>query len=165
KKHHPQLGMAFQALFYPIERLCGEILKKSLGPCVPSSPQDRAYYFDPPLSGLPVPEQNELKKHQRWLQKNLVHAANCNRVGALLYCLRFAGSPGRSLGFVWDDVRNVFSKPVFDGLYDKLDGISRFRGRYIAHGDEPLTDGELATKAMSEWIAGISSLYEVANSL
>ena len=63
---------------------------------------------------------------------------------------------------VWRDVRRVFVAPQFAQLYTALDAMNQFRNRHVAHVDEPLTDGELADRAMKQWIAGLIQLHEIA---
>ncbi|GMV35665.1 MAG: hypothetical protein AMXMBFR61_01730 [Fimbriimonadales bacterium] len=161
-KNYPQYGAAFQPLLYPLEQLCGEILVRYLGPCVPQSPDEQRYYFDPHVEGLPSPLVAALQKNQRNLQRNLVHRANSNRIGTLLFCLEFGSRNDIRIAGVWDDVRRVFSDYRFDGLYAQLGAINKFRGKHVAHVDEPLTDPAVADNAMMDWIACIGRLWNLA---
>lgn len=161
-KNYPQFGSAFQPLLYPLEQLCGEILVRYLGPRVPQSSADQHCYFDPYVQGLPSALTAVLQKNQRNLQRIVVHRANCNRIGTLLFCLEFAARDALRIAGVWADVCRVFSDARFAGLYEQLGAVNTFRGRHVAHVDEPLTDPEVAEKTMREWIVCIGRLWDIA---
>jgi hypothetical protein len=107
-------------------------------------------------------ERNLFAKNGRNLQKNVVHGANCNRIGTLLFCLEYPRRWRQHLGGVWRDVRRVFGGAQFGQLYTVLDAMNQFRNKHVAHVDEPLTDGEAADAAMKQWIAGLIHLHEIA---
>ncbi len=161
RKNYPQFGGAFQPLLVPFEQLCGDLVKQRLGPRVPADYNDRKYYFDPYVGDLPKPQQSVLIKNQRNLQRNLVHAANCNRIGTLLFCLEFAQTWKTDPGGIWGDVAEVFTAPEVAALYPTIKQMNDFRNKHVAHVDEPLTDGDAAEAAMKDWVAGIAELHRV----
>ncbi|HLJ55977.1 MAG TPA: DEAD/DEAH box helicase family protein [Chthonomonadaceae bacterium] len=159
KKNHPQLGSAFQPLLYPIEKLSGELLLKLLRSHVPAGPQDRTYYFEPYLGDQPKSVQAPFEKNQRFLRKFLVHGDKMNLIGTLLFCLEYPVKWSKNFGGIWQDVKTEFSAPPVAGIHNALDSVNRFRGKYVAHQDEALTDGAVAETVMLEWIATIRELY------
>lgn len=161
KKNYPQFGGAFQPLLYPLEALCGEVLQRALAPRVPMARAEAEYYFLPDLSDLSPAQENIFAKNGRYLKKNLVYGQNNNRVGVLLFCLDYAGKNRPDLGGIWWDVRETLGDEEFDALYPTLDAMYRFRNRYVAHGDDPLQDGEIADAAMKQWIGGLADLHRL----
>ena len=158
KKNYPQFGGAFQSLLYPLEALCGELLRRTLASRVPNHRGEADYYFLPDLSDLSAAQENVFAKNGRYLRKNLVYNQNNNRIGVLLFCLEHAvqGAPG--LGGVWQDVREYLGDEKMKALYPVLDKMNAFRNRHVAHVDDPLQDGEAADAAMKLWIAGLAQL-------
>lgn len=160
QKRAPQFGAAFQPLLFPFEQLSGDLLQRRLVPCTPTDANDRGYYFDPYLDDVPQGRRIALQKNQRLLQKIVVHGVNLNRIGVLLFCLDYANNWREEYGGVWRDVKVAFGAAPFAALYSVLESMNRFRGRFVAHGDEVLVDPDEAEAAMGEWVAGIGMLYE-----
>jgi len=160
-KNYANLGSAFSPLLLPFEQLCGEVLRKYLGPRVPMSGKDREFYFDPYLDDQPPEIRDVLIKNQRNLQKFLLHFANCNRIGTLLFCINYALEWNIEVGGIWKDVRTAFRDPAISELYPTINEMNKFRNRHVAHVDEPLSDGDAAEKAMLQWIQGLARLHKL----
>lgn len=163
-RNYGELGSAFNPLLYPFEQLCGEAIQKYLCPLIPSSQDDRIYYFSPYLDDQTPGVRGALSKNQLNLQKLLVYQANCNRIGTLLFCIDYANTWDIDIGGIWRDVRSAFKDPAIAGLYPDISAINQFRNKHVAHVDEPLTDAEVAEKAMTQWIQGIAKLHGVVHS-
>lgn len=157
-----QLGAAFMPLLIPLERLCGDILNNRLGPRVPPGRDEQGYYFSPYLGGVTKAQEHVLRKNGENLRRNLVYRSNSNRIGTFLFCLDFADSWDLDPGGIWDDVRQVFASEDVQAVRGRLGEMNAFRGRHVAHVDEPLTDPEVADAAMKDWLQGLTALYALA---
>ena len=158
---HSQFGAAFQTLFAPWEALCGAVLQQEMMPYVPQDREEQRYYFDPHLQGLPKPLESEVKKHTINLKKNLIFGAHNNRIGNLIFCLSFGSAPrfaGHRVGGVWDDIVEAFGGSEHQALIPLLNEMNEFRNRFVVHGEEVLTDVNLAEKAMRVWVEGLVAL-------
>jgi hypothetical protein len=162
RKNYTEFGSAFAPLLVPFEQLCGDIIRKYLGPVVPKDHSSRRYYFDPDLSSLELKYNHVVKKNQMYLQKLLISGINTNRIGTLLFCLEYALEWETDLDYVWSDVVKVFSETEFEALLPVLRDMYFFRNKHVAHADELLTDGVVADAAMKQWVAGLSQLSKIA---
>lgn len=161
---HSRFGAAFQTLLEPWEALCGAILKQELLPYVPQDRDEQHYYFKPHMADLPKQLESELIKNTINLKKNLIFGAHNNRIGNLLFCLNYATSDsysGVNVGGVWQDVREAFCSQEYTDLVPIITDMYAFRNTYVAHGGEPLTDVEIAEKAMRKWVEGLVFLQLV----
>jgi len=158
-----RLNAAFTVLLEPFEALCGALLRQEMESYIPTGSDERKYYFDPYIENLPKKVQNELKKHQRNLQRNLVFQAHSNRIGNLLFCLSYAVDAdyqGVTAGGVWDDVAEAFAEPELQRIRPHLVEMNEFRNRRVVHVEEPLTDVETAEVNLRKWIDGLILLAQ-----
>lgn len=159
-----RLNAAFTVLLEPFEVLCGQLLRQEMTSYIPTSHDERKYYFDPYLDSLPQRVRAELQKHQRNLQRNLLHGAHSNRIGNLLFCLAFAGDQdfaGIKAGGIWDDVAEAFAEPDLQALRPTLGTMNEFRNRRVVHVEQPITDVATAEANLRTWIEGIVQLQGV----
>lgn len=162
---HKHLQAAFSLLWPVVEELCGTILKKLILPRVPHGKDEQRYYFQPYLDDLPDWQKSVLAKNQHNLRKNVLFDAYNNRAGNLLHCLAFASEEkwvAIRIAGLWEDVREVFSARDLQVLKDPLDSMNAFRGRHFAHGEDELTDPEVAEQGLKEWIPGLLALHAAA---
>jgi hypothetical protein len=141
--------------------LCGQLLRQELGPHVPQSYDAQRTYFDPYIDNLPVRITNELRKHQRNLQRNLTHHAHSNRIGNLMFCLSLAADPAyatTTIGGVWEDVKTAFRKPNIQQLAPLLEEMNNFRNRRVVHVEDPITDLATAETNLVVWVKGLAAL-------
>lgn len=156
-----RFNAAFSILLEPFELLCGELLRKELGPQVPTDSAGRRYYFEPYIDDLQDRVRNELQKHQRNLQQNITHNAHRNRIGNLMFCFAFATEPAFSAvtpGGVWDDVKKHFGAPRLRPLIATLGNMNEFRNKRVAHFEDPITDLPTAESNLKIWVSGLAML-------
>ena len=161
---HSQFSTAFQPLISPLEALCGAILRFVLEKRIPDQAYSRAQYFDPFLDDFSIGVKSVFLKNQRCLAKNVVEGAFNNRIGNLLFCLGYAQGESFSEfspGGVWEDVRQGFSAPKWRETYALLQEIAAFRNQFVAHGESPLADFELARVNLDLWCRGLVRIRQL----
>lgn len=152
RAHRGDYEAAFQPLLRPLETLAGGLLAERLGKRVPTEHQKLHDYFQPYLGNVESRLRGHLERNQRYLRENLVDGRSMNRVGLLLFCLRFAQEDGGDIPGVWADVRQAFQDQACGRLYRELDGVYSYRNAYVAHAEEHLTDPDMAWEALGDWM-------------
>jgi len=156
------LAHAFQPLLGPLEEYALRILHTRLSNAIPSEKQAREAFFEPDLSHLDERERGLMERYQRYLRRNLVYRHLIQRLSTLLFCLKQARQRDVEVEGVWKAVRQAFALPEFDPLYELLQQVNEFRNRYVAHVEEPLTDGEYAWRAMRTWLKCLDMLVKLS---
>lgn len=160
----PRLAACFQPLLEALENLCGALLISGTSSFIPSNPGEHRTFFEPYLSGLPDGATNQLKDQARKLRRNVIDRGRSNLLGNFLFLLSFPRQQRYSnlMGVpLWDAVREALGGSNFDLAYEQLSQCNEFRNKYVAHGDTPLTDAELATSALKHWIECILTLWSL----
>jgi len=62
------------------------------------------------------------------------------------------------------NLRARFRAPSYGELHRCLEEVSKFRNRYVAHAEHPLTDATEAWEAMRTWLCCIAHLAQLASS-
>lgn len=157
----PRYGACFQTLLEALENLSGALLISIATPFIPQAPSEHGVFFDPHLPSDVDRLQATLRDQAKKLKRNVVDRGRSNLLGNFLFMLGFPRQsrfdPVKGVR-LWDSVRSTFGMSAFDSLYERLDACNRFRGSYVAHGDTPLTDPELAQSALKDWILCIVEL-------
>ena len=164
RMNHPHFGAAFGTLWIPFEELCGELQVRLLKPKVPSSTDQQAAYFNPYVDDLNGSDKTILQRQQRNLRKNVMDLAFNNRAGVFLHCIDYAigsrwtriNAPG-----VWVDVRSLFSSDDLRAIFPRLSTLAEFRNKHVGHGEERLTDVNLARSKLGEWISTLGDLIRL----
>ena len=157
------LAHAFQPLLGPLDEYAQRLLEKYLKSSIPMEKDASITFFNPPLDCLPARERSPLEKHQRYLQNNLVFGRSIQRLGTLLFCLRYARQDGedKDIPGIWQVVRVQFGGPSFNDLYRLLERVNEFRNTRVAHVETPLTDKCEAWDAMHTWLCCLHCLSQM----
>lgn len=161
RMNHPHFSAAFGTLWIPFEELSGEIQVQLIKPRLPQGVAAEGQYFNPYLDDLHNADKSILQRQQRNLKKNVKDLAFNNRAGVLLTCIDYAINPrwsSVSAPGVWEDVRATFCTPSFRTIYPKLAAVGEFRNKHVGHGEERLTDANLARTKLGEWIQVLCEL-------
>lgn len=158
----PTFGSVLQPLIPPLDDLSIRILESSLRPRVPAGPQDVDVFFNPYLSSLSPKQLSVLEKNQRYLRQNLIEGRSIQRLGTLLFCLTYAQTWQCQDEGVWKVVRELFSQPEYQLLFDVLKPVNDDRNSFVAHEGE-LTDKDAAEKKLTEWIGCICVMADLAS--
>ncbi len=164
RSRHPTLAHAFQPLLGPLDDYAMRILEKRLRPAIPANKEDSIAFFNPDLSHLNPRERALLQKHQRYLRDNLVFGRSIQRLGTLLFCLDYARQGGNAGSGIWEAIRQQFSTPEFESLYDVLQRVNEFRNTRVAHVEVSLNDADEAWSAMKTWLQTLAELHKLAAS-
>ena len=62
--------------------------------------------------------------------------------------------------WVFQSVRDRFSKISDPGLYKLVDSLKNFRNTCVAHQDKEILDKDAAKSALKEWIDGLIKIYK-----
>jgi type III restriction enzyme len=160
RSHLPTLAHAFQPLLGPLDECAIRILETRLKPHLPTAPHAVSAFFEPDLSHLNPRERAPMERYQRYLRDNLVYGRAMQRLGTLLFCLRYAREGDGYSGGIWDTVRNEFSDTRYDALYALLQRVNEFRNTRVAHVETQLTDAQEAWQALHEWLRCLSLMTE-----
>jgi type III restriction enzyme len=66
------------------------------------------------------------------------------KLGTLLFCLRYANEGGCGVGGVWKDVQETFSGAPMKNLFEDLDKVNAFRNTRVAHIETTLENADEA---------------------
>jgi type III restriction enzyme len=146
----------------PLDEYALRALEKYLKPAIPPDKEGSIAFFNPALEELPQRERALLERHQRYLRDNLVFGRSIQRLGTLLFCLDYARQGGTRGDGIWKAVRESFSSPNFDELYQLLEYVNEFRNTRVAHVETPLTDEQEAWKAMRAWLVCLSKMLQLS---
>ncbi|MGQ9807196.1 MAG: DEAD/DEAH box helicase [Armatimonadota bacterium] len=158
----PAFGHAFQPLLAPLDAYAQRILERNLMPHVPPDREARQAFFDPDLSALDVRQRPFFERYQRFLRSNLVDGRPIQRLGTLIFCLRYALEDEERIPGIWKTVREQFSCPDFNRLYELLRKVNEFRNKHVAHVETPLTDEQEARAEMRAWLTCLVMLVRLS---
>ncbi len=131
-------------------------------PHVPPDREARQAFFDPDLSALDVRQRPFFERYQRFLRSNLVDGRPIQRLGTLIFCLRYALEDEERIPGIWKTVREQFSCPDFNRLYELLRKVNEFRNKHVAHVETPLTDEQEARAEMRAWLTCLVMLVRLS---
>lgn len=157
----PTLAHAFQPLLGALDECALRLLEMRLKSYLPTQRDALNAFFEPDLSHLNPRERAPLERHQRYLRENLIYGRPMQRLGTLLFCLRYAREGNSYSTGIWDAVRDAFADSLYDALYELLQRVNEFRNTRVAHVETPLTDAEQAWQAMYDWLRCIALLTEL----
>jgi type III restriction enzyme len=160
-KQDVSFAPVFTPLLGPLDEAARGILVGFLGDDVPEDRQAQADFFAPDLGNLPPGEAGFHERQGVNLRRTLVDRNGLMPIGLLRWALDYARHSRRSVGGVFQAVRQRFSEVAQTDLHELIDRVYSFRNEYIAHQERELSEPAIARQALSEWARGLHRVWSL----
>jgi type III restriction enzyme len=160
-KQDVSFAPVFTPLLGPLDEAARGVLVGLLGNDVPDDRQAQADFFAPDLGNLPPGEAGFHERQGVNLRRTLVDRNGLMPIGLLRWALDYARHSRRSVGGVFQAVRQRFSEVAQTDLYELIDRVYSFRNEYIAHQERELSEPAIARQALGEWARGLHRVWSL----
>lgn len=156
KKEGATFGPVFQPLLGPLDDAAKALIVKRLSPDVPSDFNALRTFFDPYYGDIKKGDVDYHIRNAKNLRRTIVDQNGLMPLGLLEFCLNYAGQ-SHQVGGVFEAIRKDFVSN--SGLLSQVKAVYEFRNNRIAHVSVELTDRELASSGLRNWIDLLLALY------
>ncbi|MCX6906755.1 MAG: restriction endonuclease subunit R, partial [Verrucomicrobia bacterium] len=160
QKSGQSLAAVFTPLLGPLDEASKAVMLKLLEPDIPTGREAQKAFFEPDLSHLSKKDAEMYRRRAGDLKRTLVDHNGMSPIGLLRWCLQHTRDSKTSIAPVFDAVSRMFAG-VPDELYALVNRINTFRNDCIAHQNKELTNPTLARSALSEWLGGLSRIWDL----